>query len=149
MKLSKVQLRKIIAEYTVKTVSPEKYAEYARNTGGLESEKPRSEETPKKRDVIGSFFMTKLKSVPRGYGALKKNRYFYMVLPDGEAIQIGSLIVTDTEGRQYLNMLNNTVTPLHISDHHNPTEQDKENIRIMQSAVLKVKSEYISMSTLQ
>ena len=142
MKLSKMQLRKIITEYAVKTVSPEKYADYSNNTGAFESEKPSSEESPSNRDVLGSFFMTKLKNVPRGYGGLKKNRYFYMILPDGEAIRIGSLITTDSEGRKYLNMLNDAVTPLPISDHHNPTDQDAENIRIMQAAVLKVKSQY-------
>ena len=146
MKLSKMQLRKIITEYTVKTVSPEKYADYANNTGAFESEKPSSEESPSNRDVLGSFFMTKLKNVPRGYGGLKKNRYFYMILPDGEAIRIGSLITTDSEGRKYLNMLNDNVTPLPISDHHNPTQQDKENMELMKASVLEANRNFKSNS---
>ena len=101
----------------------------------------RSQETPKKQ--VGNFFMTVLPfKPPRGYSSLKKLRYFYMILPDGEGISIGSMQVSDKEGLEYLNILNQIVTPLEIENHLFPTENDKNNIRMMQQQVLSAQEQF-------
>ena len=65
-----------------------------------------------------------------------------MILPDGEGISIGSMQVSDKEGLEYLNILNQTVTPLQIENHLFPTENDKNNIRMMQQQVLSAQQEF-------
>jgi hypothetical protein len=143
MNLTKAQLRKIILEaidpIKVKTVAPEDYdppAAFANISQGI-----RTEENPKK--IVGNFFMTVLPfKPPRGYSSLKKLRYFYMILPDGEGISIGSMPVSDKEGLEYLNVLNQTVVPLEIENHLFPTENDKNNIRMMQQQVLSAQEQF-------
>ena len=79
---------------------------------------------------------------PRGYASLKKLRYFYMILPDGEGLSIGSLQVSDKEGAEYLQILNKHVTPLEITNHLFPSKQDAVNIRTMQQQVLAAQDEF-------
>ena len=143
MKLKRKKLRKIILEaidpIKVKTISPESYdppPAFADISQGI-----RTEETPKKR--VGNFFMTVLPfKPPRGYSSLKKSRYFYMILPDGEGISIGSMAVSDKEGLEYLKILNQIVTPLEIENHLFPTVNDENNIRIMQQQVLSAQKQF-------
>ena len=143
MKVNRRQLRKVILEamepIKVKTVAQEDYDPpdaFANISQGM-----RSQETPKKQ--VGNFSMTVLPfKPPRGYSSLKKLRYFYMILPDGEGISIGSMQVSDKEGLEYLNILNQTVTPLQIENHLFPTENDKNNIRMMQQQVLSAQQEF-------
>ena len=143
MKFTKKQLRKILLEaiepIKVKTIDPANYdppAAFSDISQGI-----RTHETPKK--IIGNFFMTVIPfKPPRGYSSLKKYRYFYMILPDGEGISIGEMQVNDKEGVEYLNLLNKHVTPIQIENHLFPTENDKVNVRIMQQQVLAAQSEF-------
>ena len=144
MKVTIEQLQYLIKEIVVKSVDD--YQPQA----AWDDTSPRVEESPKKKDRIGNFFMTKLKTVPLRYGGLKKNRYFYMVLPDGEAISIGSIPdIIDSEGRIYLKMLDDNVVPLDISDYRNMSQQDMKNFKSMQDAVLSVKNAYIRKQKVQ
>jgi len=146
MKVSRMQLRKLIKEaiepISVKTVSQDEYEPQA----AWNDTSPRSEESPKRKDRVGNFFMIKLGKQPKGYGSLRKRRYFYMILPDGEAIGIGSMPdMTDSEGRVYLTQLNDNVTPLPISDYSDPTDADNINRDIMRDAVTAVQNAYIEI----
>ena len=146
MKITIKQLKKIIKEaiepISVMTVNKKDFDPPAWS----DATAPRDEEFPKARDRIGNFFMIKPGKQPKGYGSLRKRRYFYMILPDGEALEIGSIPdVTDTEGRVYLEMLNSNVTPLNITDHHDMSQQDKENWKSMQSTVLAVRDAFIEI----
>jgi len=138
MKITRRQLRRLVLEaFPIKTVTQDQYDPPAAFKDSLS---PRTEEAPKKKDIVGKFFMTKLtEKLPHGYSSLKKLRYFYMILPDGDSITIGSMRVSDNEGRVYLNLLSNTVTPLQVDDYLNPSEQDSVNIREMQQSVLRAR----------
>jgi hypothetical protein len=50
--------------------------------------------------------------------------------------------VSDKEGLEYLSVLNQTVTPLEIENHLFPTENDKNNIRMMQQQVLSAQEQF-------
>ena len=65
-----------------------------------------------------------------------------MILPDGEGISIGSMVVSDKEGLEYLKILNQTVTPLEIENHLFPTKNDENNIRMMQQQVLSAQAQF-------
>ena len=124
MKITRRQLRRLIAEsfrdIPVKTVTPEQYADNVdrlppsmRDVG----DEARKIESPRNRHVVGNFFMTKgvPYDPPRGYSGLKKMLNFYMILPDGEAVSInkpGFEITNNRMALDYLNMLNQHVTPL-------------------------------------
>ena len=87
MKHLRQYIRRILIEaidpIKVKTVAPENYDPPAWSTSG-----PRTSENPQKR--VGNFFMSRASDgMPsRGFGALRKLKNFYMILPDGEAIRI-------------------------------------------------------------
>jgi len=151
MKITRRQLRGIIREamdpIRVKPVAPENYNPplWSNSTG------PRTSENPQKR--VGNFFMSKASDgMPsRGYGALRKLKNFYMVLPDGEAIRIdqfkgdpSSSITSVKDGVRYLEALNGSVTVLPISDIYNPTEEDKQNMRLMQNQIRTVAKDFLS-----
>jgi len=149
MKISKKCLIDLIKESIdyaqIKTVAPGDYEPQAAWDDGSDSA-PRDTESYKKKDRVGSFFMIKLGSQPKGYNRLRKNRYFYMTLPDGEAIKIGSIVdITDAKGRIYLEMLDANVTPLAISDIYNMSKQDKINWKLMQDSVLSVQDSYATI----
>jgi len=143
MKLTKNGLRKLILEaidpIKVKTIDPKDYdppEAFADISQGI-----RTHETPKK--IVGNFFMTVLPfRPPRGYGSLKKYRYFYMILPDGEGISIGREMCNDKEGVEYLKLLNKHVTPLQIENHLFPTGNDRVNVQTMQQQVRAAQSEF-------
>ena len=125
----------------VKTVAPEDFDPPVWS----DAEEPRSSETPQKK--VGNFFMTKASDgMPtRGYGVLKKLKNFYIVLPDGEAIRIGSFngdpagdITSVKDGVRYLEALDAGVQVLPISDIHNPTEEDMSNMLSMQDQIITV-----------
>lgn len=137
MKITRRQLRKLIAEastsvnekkepteYTVKTVSPEQYAaDVASLPPSMQdlADGPRDVEVPSKRHVVGNFFMTKgvPYKPPKGYGGLKKLYNFYMVLPDGEAISIDNpnfQPASAADAMKYLNLLDQNVTPVEIDN---------------------------------
>ncbi len=145
MRITRRQLRNVIREamdpVKVKTVAPEDFNPpvWSDATG------PRSSETPQKK--VGDFFMTKASDgMPsRGYGALKKMKNFYIVLPDGEAIRIGSFkgdpsmeIRSVKDGVRYLKALDAGVEILPISDVYNPSEQDIDNMSLMQDQIVSV-----------
>ena len=145
MRITRHQLRDIIREaidpVKVKTVSPEDYNPPAWS----DRTEPRSSEKPQKR--VGNFFMTKASDgMPRrGFSALKTMKNFYIVLPDGEAVRIGSFkgdpapdIRKVNDGVRYLEALNSGVDVLPISDHLNPTEEDMKNMLAMQDQIMAV-----------
>ena len=147
MKITRNQLRKLISEafepVRVKTVKPEDYDP----PFGLRSVslgKPREFETPVKQ--VGNFFAARVPyKPPRGYSALSKRKYFYMILPDGEAINIDHRDIRINNQKlvnTYLNMLNDKVTPLPIENVHQPTIDDKQNIQTMQSQIELVVNEF-------
>ena len=111
MKLTRRQLRRLINEafdpVRVKTVKPEDYnPPYGLRSVSLG--KPREFETPFKK--VGNFFATRVPyKPPRGYSSLSKRKYFYMILPDGEAINIDHRDIRINNQKlvnTYLNMLN-------------------------------------------
>ena len=125
----------------VKTVAPEDFNPPVWS----DATEPRSSETPQKK--VGNFFMTKASDgMPsRGYGALKKMKNFYIMLPDGEAIRIGSFkgdpapdITKVKDGERYLAALAAGVRVLPISDINNPTEEDMQNMLAMQQQIIAV-----------
>jgi len=145
MKITRHQLRKIIEEamdpVKIKTVAPEDFDPPVWS----DATEPRSSETPQKK--VGNFFMTKASDgMPsRGYGALKKLKNFYVTLPDGEAIRIGSFpddpapdILKVKDGVRYLEALNSGVDVLPLSDHQNPSEEDMRNMLAMQDQIMAV-----------
>lgn len=145
MKITKKQLRKIIKEamdsVRVKTVAPEDFNPPVWS----DATEPRSSETPQKK--VGNFFMTKASDgMPsRGYGALKKMKNFYIMLPDGEAIRIGSFqgdpssnITKVKDGVRYLEALDAGVDVLPISDVNSPSEEDMKNMLAMQEQIIAV-----------
>jgi len=149
MKHLRQYIRRIIVEtidpIRVKTVAPENYNPPLWSS----STEPRSSENPQKR--VGNFFMSKASDgMPsRGYGALRKLKNFYMVLPDGEAIRIhgfegdpGSSISSVKDGVRYLKALNDRVTVLPISDLYNPTDEDKKNMQSMQRQIKAVAKDF-------
>ena len=147
MKITRRQLRRLINEafapVRVKTVKPEDYSP----PHGLRSVslgKPREFETPFKK--VGNFFATRLPyKPPRGYSSLSKRKYFYMILPDGEAINIDHRDIRINNQKlvnAYLNMLNDKVTPLPIEDAHQPTDEDKQNIQTMRAQIELVVNEF-------
>ena len=148
MKLTRRQLRKLIKEASyepvrVKTQKPEDYDPPA-GLSSVSLGRPREFEQPIKR--VGNFFASKLPyKPPRGYSSLSKHKYFYMILPDGEALNIdhtGIRINNSKLVTAYLNLLNERVTPLHIENIHEPTEIDKENITKMRLQIESVISEF-------
>ena len=147
MKLTRRQLRRLINEafdpVRVKTVKPEDYnPPYGLRSVSLG--KPREFETPFKK--VGNFFATRIPyKPPRGYSALSKRKYFYMILPDGEAINIDHRDIRINNQKlvnAYLNMLNDKVTPLPIENAHQPTDKDKQNIQTMQAQIELVVNEF-------
>ena len=125
----------------VKTVAPEDFNPPVWS----DATEPRSSETPQKK--VGNFFMTKASDgMPtRGYGALKKIKNFYVMLPDGEAIRIGSFpgdpssnIAKVKDGVRYLEALDAGVDILPISNVNNPTEEDMQNMLAMQQQIIAV-----------
>ena len=150
MKITNRQLRQIIREelaleakaaIPVRTVSPEDYNPPAH----MDVEGPRASEVPQAQ--VGNFFMTKASTgMPtRGYSSLKKQKIFYLILPDGEAIRIGELpgdpgreIATVKAGKDYLRALDAGVTVLPVSDLQNPTADDAQNIQSMQRDIMQV-----------
>ena len=110
---------------------------------------PRSSEIPQKK--VGSFFMTKASDgMPsRGYGTLKKLKNFYVTLPDGEAIRVGSFpgdpapsITKIKDGVRYLEALDSAVNVLPISDVNSPTPEDMENMLAMQDQIMAVARDF-------
>ena len=147
MKITRNQLRKLISEafepVRVKTVKPDDYDP----PFGLRSVslgKPREFETPFKK--VGNFFATRIPyKPPRGYSSLGKRKYFYMMLPDGEAINIDHRDIRINNSKlvnAYLILLNDKVTPLPIENVHEPTEQDRINIKIIQDQIQAVIDEF-------
>jgi len=147
MKVTRRQLRRLINEaldpVRVKTVKPEDY----NPPHGLRSVslgRPRDIETPAKR--VGNFFASRLPyKPPRGYSSLNKRKYFYMVLPDGEAINIDHRDIRINNAKlvnSYLNLLNDKVTPLPIENAHDPTDQDIQNIQTMRAQIDLVVNEF-------
>tara|TARA_Y100000385_G_C12792776_1_gene508378 strand:+ start:196 stop:651 length:456 start_codon:yes stop_codon:yes gene_type:complete len=145
MKITRRQLRKIIKEamdpVRVKTAALEDFDPPVWS----DATEPRSSETPQKK--VGNFFMTKASDgMPtRGYSALKKLKNFYVTLPDGEAIRIGSFpgdpssnITKVKDGVRYLEALDSGVDVLSISDHNNPSEKDIQNMLDMQDQIMAV-----------
>mgnify|MGYP003135964932 CR=1 FL=1 len=140
MKVTRKQLKRLITEaldpMKVRTVNIEDYDPPA----GLASVglgKPRDTEIPIMR--VGNFFASALPyKPPRGYGSLKKRKYFYMVLPDGSSISISQPDVVINKRnlvKQYLTILDSNVTPLPLGDLNSPTPEDLANIKIMQREV--------------
>ena len=150
MKITNRQLRQIIREelareakaaIPVRTVSPEDYDPPAH----LGAEGPRASEVPQAR--VGNFFMraASVGMPTRGYSSLKKQKIFYMILPDGEAIRVGdfsgdpsSKITSAKDAKRYLAALDAGVTILPVSDFDNPTPADLENMRAMADDIEKV-----------
>lgn len=145
MKITRKQIRNILKEVIdpvkVKTVAPEDYNPPVWS----DRLEPRSSENPQRR--VGNFFMTKASDgMPsRGYGTLKNLKNFYIVLPDGEAVRIGSFkgdpapdIKKVKDGVRYLEALDSGVNVLPISDHLNPTEEDMANMLSMQEQIMAV-----------
>jgi hypothetical protein len=149
MKITNRQLRQIIREelalevkaaIPVKTVSPEDYNPPAH----LDAEGPRASEVPQAQ--VGKFFMRSASAgMPRrGYRSLKKQKIFYMILPDEEAIRINfpgdpsHEIGTVKAGEDYLRALDAGVTVLPVSDLQNPTADDVQNIQSMQRDIMQV-----------
>ena len=145
MRITRRQLRQIINEamdsVKVKTVAPEDFDPPAFS----DATEPRSSETPQKK--VGSFFMTKMSDgLPsRGYGSIKNLKKFFMILPDGEGIRIGpfegdpgSTITKVKDGQRYLEALAAGVEVLPVSDVHNPTEEDMQNMLAMQDQIMAV-----------
>ena len=127
----------------VKTIAPDDFDPPVWS----DAQEPRSSETPIKK--VGSFFMTKEnEKLPKGYGALKKYRKFYMILPDGEAIRIGPFagepkITKNSEGFRYLQALDTAVTVLSISDVYTPSPKDMENMLAMQDQIITIARRFI------
>jgi len=151
MRIRLGNLKRIIREaldpVKVKTVAPE---DYDPPIAFRDLEGPQTSEIPTKRQ--GNFFMTKEKGkLPRGYNSLKKYRKFYMVLPDGEAIRIGRepIITNDKIGLQFIQLLDQQVTPLQISDIRNPLPEDLENIKNMQQQIMSVTNTFSSQHGLE
>ena len=150
MKITNRQLRQIIQEelaleakaaIPVRTASPEDYDPPAH----LGAEGPRTSEVPQAR--VGNFFMRAASAgMPsRGYSSLKKQKIFYMILPDGEAIRVGnfpgdpsSKITSVKDAKRYLTVLDAGVTILPVSDFDNPTPVDLENMRAMADDIERV-----------
>ena len=147
MKITRKQLRRLINEafdpVRVKTVKPEDYnPPYGLRSVSLG--KPREFETPFKK--VGNFFATRVPyKPPRGYSSLSKRKYFYMILPDGEAINIDHRDIRINNQKLvniYLNMLNDKVTPLPIENVHQPTDEDKQNVQTMRAQIELVVDEF-------
>ena len=147
MKLTRTELRKLISEsiepIRVKTVKPEDYnPPYGLRSVSLG--KPREFETPFKQ--VGNFFATRLPyKPPRGYSSLSKRKYFYMILPDGEAINIDHRDIRINNQKlvkAYLTLLNDKVTPLPIENVHEPTDLDRQNIQTMRNQIDQVINEF-------
>ena len=147
MKITKQTLKQIIREaldpIRVKTVKPEDYnPPYGLRSVSLG--KPREFETPVKR--VGNFFATRVPyKPPRGYSSLSKRKYFYMILPDGEAINIDHRDIRINNQKlvkEYLTLLNDKVTPLPIENVHEPTDQDRQNIQTMRNQIDLVINEF-------
>tara|TARA_B100001093_G_scaffold520440_1_gene615958 strand:+ start:6186 stop:6677 length:492 start_codon:yes stop_codon:yes gene_type:complete len=147
VKLTRRQLIDLINEaidpVRVKTVKPEDYNP-PQAFSSVSLGKPRELETPAKR--VGNFFATRLPyKPPRGYSSLNKRKYFYMVLPDGEAINIDHRDIRINNQKlvnAYLTLLNQKVTPLPIEDIHQPTIEDEQNIQKMRSQIELVVNEF-------
>ena len=147
MKITRKQLRRLINEafdpVRVKTVKPKDYnPPYGLRSVSLG--KPRQFETPFKK--VGNFFATRVPyKPPRGYSSLSKRKYFYMILPDGEAINIDHRDIRINNQKLvniYLNMLNDKVTPLPIENVHQPTDEDKQNVQTMRAQIELVVDEF-------
>ena len=147
MKITRNQLRRLINEafdpVRVKTVKPEDYDPPI----GLKSVslgKPREFETPVKQ--VGNFFASRLPyKPPRGYSSLSKRKYFYMILPDGEAINIDHRDIRINNPKlvnEYLNLLNDRVTPLPIENVYEPTDLDKRNMQVMMRQIESAISDF-------
>lgn len=151
MKLTRRQLKKLIKEaaYDAVRVKTQRKEDYDPPAGlkSVSDGKPREYEQPIKR--VGNFFASKLPyKPPRGFSSLGKKKYFYMILPDGEAISIDHRDLSINNPKlitAYLNLLNAKVTPLPIEDIHNPTPQDIENINTMRSQINLVIKQFKEM----
>lgn len=148
MKITRTRLKMLIKEASydtvkVKTKRPEDYNPPA-SLKSVSDGKPREYEQPVKR--VGNFFAAKLPyKPPRGFSSLGKKKYFYMILPDGEAISIDHRDISINNLKlvtAYLSMLNEKVKPLSIENVQDLTEVDKENIRKMRADVESVISEF-------
>ena len=147
MKITRKQLKKIISEATrefrVKPVSDEQYAKDVASLPEPMQAVATGQETsasPKRaQHRVGNFFMTQGVDykIPKGYRAIKYFIDFYMILPDGEAIQVNPssfIIEKVSEGIRFLNILNQYVTPLPI--------ESEENKSIMRSQAKRAMEEY-------
>lgn len=147
MKITRKQLKKIILETTrefrVKPVSDEQYekdvASLPEPMRAVATGQKTSETIKSVKHRVGNFFMIKGVDykTPKGYGAIKNFIDFYMILPDGEAIQVNPssfIIEKVSEGIRFLNILNQYVTPLPV--------ESKENKSIMRSQAKLAMKEY-------
>ena len=154
MKITRKQLKRLINEsmnpVPVRTVNIEDYDPPA-GLASVSLGKPRDTETPVVR--VGNFFASSLPyKPPRGYGSLKKRKYFYMVLPDGSSISISQPDVVINKRnlvKQYLTILDDNVTPLPLGDLNNPTPEDMQNIKIMQRQVRSAIEMFKQTQTMQ
>jgi hypothetical protein len=144
MKITRRRLIKIIREamdpIRVKTLAPEDFDPPVWS----DATEPKSSEEPLKR--VGNFFMTKTDAerLPkRGYGAVKKLKNFYMVLPDGDGIKIGPFpgepsIAKVKDGVRYLEALDAAVDVLPVGDALKPSQEDMQNMLAMQDQIMAV-----------